>query len=130
MNINDLLDRYGQLMMEAGMVKGELITRLHFAKEFSEIPEQDIQIQITAPPTVPTLPAKRKPRGFAYTDAIRLHFREHNQPMKVDDIFKSLQESFPDYELLRPNLVSALTRLVSLKELTHAGRGVYANGAR
>jgi hypothetical protein len=49
--INELLERYGELMHEAGMVKGELLAKLHLAKEFATITEPQVQIVMQPPPS-------------------------------------------------------------------------------
>lgn len=144
MTIDELLERYGQLMHEAGEVKGELKAKLHLAKEFADIPEKpQIQVSMFGTPSgkfnpIPAIdliaipPSERiewdrkyQDRGSLAGMIMRTMKEFPTRPVDTGTIYAKALQLYPDRTFNKERFQQSLYDLANNNLIDKPSRGLY-----
>ena len=132
--IDALLKKYGALMHEAGVCKGELLVHLRFSASLKDLPDNPLFVDtpVHLGESAPSQQPEPEPMILARKSRIQ-HYEVHiieivnkqTEPMTIKDVHRLVMEAVPHLNLGVDQVNNCLVRLVQKGYLTKIKRGLY-----
>jgi hypothetical protein len=124
MTLDELLARYGELMHEAGIVRGELAVMMRMSKEFHNLPDAPIipsSLTISEP-----IKLKKVGRPTSQNGEIILKVvNSYDRAVSGSEIYEVVKKDHPNHKFTSQGVSATLGMLSRNGEIIRAHRGLY-----
>jgi len=131
MTVDELLEKFGTLMFEAGMARGELSVVMRMSKDFSGLPDAPAKVHLIKSDkpdkkSLTPLKDKKEERGITpYKKIITKIINSFDRAVNTGEILRIAKQEYPQYQFTKHDIGSILNNMLKTREVLRPERGMY-----